>query len=389
MRILTLLAASLMTVMAGSTIAPALPAMAEHFAAEDPEGFWVRLVLTMPGLFAAIGAPLAGWIADRWGRTPLLRASLLLYGVAGFSGFLVESLPLLLIGRALLGLGVGGILTAVTTLIGDYYQGHERRRIMGLQSSSAGYGGVIFLLLGGALAEWRWDGPFLVYLLAFAVLPLSVAYLADRADLRSADEDSTGGGFPVRALMLYIMGFLVMWLFYIVPIQLPFQMKELGVENTALVGAALACFNLAAATTSLFYRRLSGRFGYLGIFIWVHALWALGYVVIAHAASLPVLLFGIVLSGVGLGVVMPNLNTWASELVPAAWRGRVMGGLATSYFLGQFSSPFLIAPLERRFGIAGSFQALSWVLLGLTAVFVVLRLRLGPGAGASVPTPRH
>lgn len=388
MRILTLLAASLMTVMAGATIAPALPAMAERFASDDPEGLWVRLVLTMPGLFAAIGAPLAGWLADRWGRVPLLRISLLIYGLAGFSGFLAESLPLLLVGRALLGLAMGGILTAVTTLVGDHYQGHERRRIMGLQSSSAGYGGVIFLLLGGILAEWRWDAPFLVYLLAFAVLPLTVHFLADRKDLHEPDDATLSGGFPPRALFLYLLGFVVMWLFYIVPIQLPFQMKAMGVESTTMVGAALACFNLAAATTSLFYRRLSGRFGYLGVFVWVHLLWAVGYMVIARATSVPSLMLGIAISGIGLGVVMPNLNTWASELVPAAWRGRVMGGLATSYFLGQFSSPFLIAPLEQRFGIAGSFQVLSWVLLGLTAVFLGLRLRLGPDGEASVRVTR-
>jgi hypothetical protein len=62
-----------------------------------------------------------------------------------------------------------------------------------------------------------------------------------------------------------------------------------------------------------------------------------------------------------------------------------MGGLATSYFLGQFASPFLIGPLESRFGIAGSFEALSWVLAALTAFFLVLRLRLGPGGSAPPP----
>jgi hypothetical protein len=53
---LTLLFVSTLTVMAGATIAPSLPAMRQFFASVNNADFLVRLVLTAPALFIAIGA---------------------------------------------------------------------------------------------------------------------------------------------------------------------------------------------------------------------------------------------------------------------------------------------------------------------------------------------
>jgi MFS family permease len=114
----TLLVASALTVMAGATIAPSLPTMQARFVEVAHADLLVRLVLTLPALFVVIGAPLAGLMVDRWGRKPLLVVSLPLYGLAGSSGFFLESLSGILVGRALLGLAVAGIMTAAVMGLG-------------------------------------------------------------------------------------------------------------------------------------------------------------------------------------------------------------------------------------------------------------------------------
>ena len=180
-RLLTLLATSTLTVMAGATIAPALPAMAAFFHDVPGAEVWVKRALTIPALFTALGAPVAGAWADRWGRRPVLIASVLLYGLAGSSGYYLDSLPWILVGRALLGLGVAGTMTVSTTLIADYYEGAERRSVMGLQAAANGFGGVIFLIAGGLLAEIEWRLAFLVYVTAFAFLPMMMKFLPEPA----------------------------------------------------------------------------------------------------------------------------------------------------------------------------------------------------------------
>ncbi|MEO2005614.1 MAG: MFS transporter, partial [Candidatus Poribacteria bacterium] len=88
----TLLVVSSLTVMAGATIMPALPAMREHFSDVRGAEMWVSLVLTMPALFIVLWAPVAGVIVDRYGRKRLLVASVVLYAVAGGSGCVADSL---------------------------------------------------------------------------------------------------------------------------------------------------------------------------------------------------------------------------------------------------------------------------------------------------------
>jgi len=47
----TLLLVSTLTVMAGATIAPALPAMRQYFSEVANADYWVRLILTAPALY--------------------------------------------------------------------------------------------------------------------------------------------------------------------------------------------------------------------------------------------------------------------------------------------------------------------------------------------------
>jgi MFS family permease len=67
----TLLALSTLTIMAGATIAPGLPRMQQHFADVENAGLLVRLVLTVVALSVALFSPVAGILADKFGRKPL------------------------------------------------------------------------------------------------------------------------------------------------------------------------------------------------------------------------------------------------------------------------------------------------------------------------------
>jgi MFS family permease len=121
--LLTLLAASSLTVMSGATVSPSLPGLQESFSQVESVEILVRLVLTMPALFIAIFAPLAGSLVDRVGRKQVLLFSVILYGIAGGSGLVLDSLYAILAGRALLGVAVAGVMTSATALIADYYSG--------------------------------------------------------------------------------------------------------------------------------------------------------------------------------------------------------------------------------------------------------------------------
>lgn len=384
----------------------------------------VRLVLTVPALFVVIGAPIAGLMVDRWGRKPLLVVSIPLYGLAGSSGFLLESLSSILVARALLGLAVAGIMTSVTTLIADYYTGSARAQFLGLQAAVMGLGGVITLSAAGFLAGIAWNNPFLIYLFAFAVLPFAALslYEPESADTRkgvpvphATPEDcvceayrirsafaaglqdapaaprmelpqtgKTGGGLNAARLPLKLLSLifgtvlLVQVIFFMIPAQLPFYLENLSNANTLQSGLALASFTLFTAVAALMYGKVREKMGITSIVVVAFGLMGIGYVVAGLAGGYGQVLVGLAIGGAGFGLMMPNLNVWLTSVVPEELRGRALGGFTTFVFLGQFISPLLSQPLSQQISLGVTYTLAGGVMLLLALVFAV-------GKGDSLP----
>ena len=370
---ITLLSVSTLTVMSGATISPSLPAMQDYFSEVDNAEFWVRLVLTVPALAIVIGSPIAGQVVDSIGRKPLLIGSAILYGIGGTSGFFLNSLMTILWGRALLGLAVAGIMVSATTLIADYYQGESRANFMGLQAAFMGFGGVIFLSAGGYLADINWRFPFLIYLFAWILLPFIIFTLYEPKftdDTNNSQVDLNLARFPLKLLLLIYSSVLVMQIvFYLIPVQLPFYLRNLTGANAAQSGLAIALATLFSAFSSMSYGKIKQKFNYIVILALSFALVGIGYIILGRATMYPIILVGLAITGLGLGLLIPNLNVWLSAEIPNSLRGRALGGLTTAMFLGQFLSPIVSQPLTNSFGLAATYGLPGVALTVLGFIF--------------------
>lgn len=370
-RDMVILLGSSLTVMAGATIAPSLPSMAVHFQDAPQAQMLVKMLLSVHALFIALTAPAMGALMDRFGRRPVLAVSLLLYGLGGSSGAYLDSLYAIMAGRAALGVAVAGIMSGFTTLIGDYYQGERRNRLMGMQAAFTGFGGLVFLTAGGMLADMGWRYPFLIYLFAFCILPGVLAYLyePDAAPERQSGEEGEGTDSLVRLLPIYLLAFMGMVIFYMIPVQLPFYLDSLGGVSNTGVGVAIGAMNLVGALSSMQFGRLRARFSNVDLFALFCLLMGLGYGVVSLSGSYYGVLCGLVVAGTGFGLLMPNVNVWLLSLVSPKSRGRAVGGLTTFFLLGQFVSPMLFEPLVGRFGIGQCYGAVGAALIVCAAVF--------------------
>ncbi|WP_353642426.1 MFS transporter [Mesorhizobium sp. WSM2239] len=386
----TLLLVSMLTIMAGATIAPSLPAIESHFVGSDNVEILTRLVLTLPALFIVVCAPLAGSLVDRFGRRPLLIAAALLYGLSGMYGLLTDSLPGLLVGRALLGVAVAGVMTTATALVGDYFSGPARDRFMGLQAAFVGIGGLVFLTGGGMLAELHWRAPFAVYGLSLLLIPAVFAFINEPARSHPA-----AAAIPAQAAQVtlwlavaavYLAAVLNSVAFYLIPTQLPFYLNSMGIGSPTLAGLAIGLGNMIGAIASLLYARLRARFGVTGVFGLAFGFMATGYVLLGQANSLVVVLSGAGVVGLGLGMVMPNIAAAAMAAAAPEMRGRVAGGMTASVFAGHFISPFVSQPMIAAFGFADTY-IYTGLVVGLiaagAAAAALLRRRRVAAATAS------
>ncbi|MFI7001404.1 MFS transporter [Nocardia sp. NPDC050175] len=375
----TVLAAATLTVMGPAVIAPSLPAMREAFSAVAGADVLVRLVLTITSLAIGLSAPLAGMAADRIGRKPLLVGSLALYAVAGTAGFFLDSIGALLVSRALVGVAVGGIMTAISAIITDWFEGPQRAKFLGLQQASASIGGVVFLPLAGLLAASNWKLPFWIYGVGAVILPFALFALRElRRDKVSgpAGVEAAGSRSGVFAPIagLYLLAFLVTLAFYMAPTQLPFLLAQLHI-GPALVGAVIAATTLSSVGGALAFPSLRGRWSPSVLTTASIGLLGIGWMLVGTAGTVVQVVAGLLVGGFGVGLAVPNLNLRLSDLAPAATRGRILSGLVTAIFLGQFVSPLIIAPLIHATSINGAF---GWTGIAMTV-----------GAGIALPLLRN
>jgi len=365
---ITILLCSMMTVMAGATIAPSLPAMTAAFPDNPAAETLVKLVLTIPGLFIAMSSPVSGWIIDRFGRIKLLIVSLLLYAAAGTSGLYLNTLVEIIIGRVFLGLAVGGIMTVAVTLIGDYFDGAERQKFLGIQASIMSLSGTIFISAGGALADVGWRYPFGIYGMAILAVPLVLIYLKEppKAEI-SLTANKPAEKIPKLTWTIYILSFLGMTVFYMVPVQIPFLIKQISNVGNAEAGYALATSMLIAALAAVNYPRIKRVLTHYQIYGISFLLMGLGYAMIYWANSYAAVYPGLIVSGAGAGLIMPNSNLCLVTMAPVALRGRILGLLSSFIFIGQFASPLLLQPLVNASSIRDGF-----LYLGLTMAFIAI-----------------
>lgn len=375
---IALLLASALTIMAATAISPALPAIETAFAGTENVALLTRLLITMPALVIVFAGPFAGMLTDRLGRRRVLLGAILLYGLAGLSGLVLDSLPALLFGRALLGAAVAGIMTAATALVGDLFAGPERDRFMGRQAAFTGVGGVVFMIGGGLLAEASWRMPFAIYGFAFIVLGAATVYLREPQRTNNAPATAPSDAIPwIPVAALYATAIFNSVIFYLIPTQLPFYLGSLGMSAPSLVGLTIGLFNLSVAAASLGYGRIRNRIGIPGTFGLGFAFMALGYGVIAAAVSPVLVQAGLAVTGLGMGVVMPGLMAGAMAIAPPSARGRIAGGLTASIFLGQFLSPLISQSWIGWFGYAATFRDMGLLLAGAALAAGLLVARRG------------
>jgi MFS family permease len=385
----TLIVCGTLTMMAGATIAPAIPSIQAAFAGTPDVELWARMLITTPALAIALYGPLAGLMADRVGRKPTLIAGIVAFGLGGTSGAYLPSLPLIIIGRAVLGVGVSMIMTASVAMIGDLYGGADRQRLLGRQAAATAFGGVAFLLGGGFLAGVDWRIVFLVYLLGAAMLVPALVFLpyvrpdrdavnyaASVVNIRGPRAVPSSARVRVGAPLLAAM--LAQVAFYAVPVQIPFVVQGTFHGSALATGAVIAIMTFTVGMVAM-------RFGVIRQWASEHVLvggafLAIGFgcVIVFMSAGIPGIVIGLVAMACGLGVLVPCLANWVVTAAPPHSRGRYVSLLTSAMFLGQFVSPLVTQPIVDHVGIQRMFALLGLAAVPVATVYFLLARRADP-----------
>jgi EmrB/QacA subfamily drug resistance transporter len=166
--VLATMCLALVLVVAGvSMMAVATPTLTASLGASSTAQQWI-----VDGYTVALAALLlpAGAIGDRFGRRRALIAGITIFSLASVASAFAGSADALIGWRVLTGVGAALIMPGTLSTITSVFPPEARAKAVGVWAGFAGAGGILGLLIGGALLErWYWGSIFIMSAIIAAV----------------------------------------------------------------------------------------------------------------------------------------------------------------------------------------------------------------------------
>jgi len=297
-------------------------------------------------------APVVGALSDRYGRRPVLLASLLGFGVDFLFMAFAPTLGWLFVGRLISGI-MGASFTTAGAYIADVSPPEKRAQNFGLIGAAFGLGFIIGPVLGGLLGGMGTRVPFMVTaglcllnaLYGFFILPESLPLQNRRpftwrranplGTLRSLSRYTQLRGLLLALALLYVASHAIQgnWAYYTLE-KFKWTEREVGLS----LGVVGLCVGLVQG---ILIRKIIPALGqersvYVGL-----GLYATGFVLYAFATQGWHMYAITVIYSMG-GIAGPALQGIMSNTVPQNEQGELQGGFTSIASLSAIVGPYLM-----------------------------------------------
>lgn len=199
--VLVAVAVTLLFASLGQTIVTtAMPIMVADLGGLDH----ITWVITAYLLASTVGAPISGKLGDLYGRKVVIQGGIAVFIAGAVIAGLAQNMAMLVAGRAVQGLGGGGLIVVSMAVVADVLPPRERGKAQGLMGAMFGISTVIGPLLGGFLVQalsWHWI--FFVNI-PVGLLALVVLAAALESPARGARKSVDYAGAVLLAMILSI-----------------------------------------------------------------------------------------------------------------------------------------------------------------------------------------
>ena len=364
--------------------------MARPLLAFDLGGsfFLVGLVSAFSAAPRMIGAPLAGSLADRLGRRPVVIAGAVMHGAAAAMQAFTDSYALFLGLEFLSGFGVAVWVTGSAALLADFTLVTNRGRGVALRNTSQRLGILTGPMVGGILATAFDIRAVFIFIAVTKVFIVAITWFLIRETRREHTRPVETEARPRRRFRLDVSVFATRNFLTLAVVTL-----ALGLV-TAGPGSFRTYFPVHAANVGLSVSDLGAAISMSGLAAMLIALPVGG--IVDWGGRKPVLLAGlatvatamflisgmdgllmalVVASTFSIGEVMGTntLQTYAMDLAPVEKRGYFLGTWQATMNVGQLTGPLLVGALAAPLGIPAAFAIIGGLLLAAAAFLILSR----------------
>ena len=361
------------------------PALAAHFGGGAEGMLQAGTVFTAPSLAIIVGAPLGGYLAERFGYRMTMLVGLLIYSLTGVAGLFLDGYLPLLLTRLVLGLAAGAVMAVYLALASAWYEGRARSKVLGFAVSASSIVGALALAAGGRLVDQGgWRAPFVMYFAGFVTL--AVAFMTVHGPFHKHAKTARAPGSPgqLRVIAQFWPVYLALLITSIGTFMPsaggPFLLKANGISGATQAGYILSVGSISAIFTAAAYGFVRRWVSDWGLFFMIPALMGLGLALAPSFYNWVALLAIFLLIGLGTGFKAPTAASILMANSPPDVRAAAAGLNFSCIFLGQFLGPFVLRLLTGPFGIHGAFVGVGLTLMISAAVI------WAAGVGKEKPT---
>ncbi len=354
----------------------ALPLYIQDIGGDKSTAGMVMGVFTIAAL---VCRPLFGNLVDTKGRKIVLIVGISIFAISGLGLGMVTSILLILVLRAIQGIGISGFSTSSGTVVADVLPPKRLTEGVGLfgvsYNISTAIGPSIALVLISSFGYLSvFISSFLIcvlgLLLVFTFNYEKKAKLALQAQegyvepekaklsLKSAFEKSAIPASAAQFLLAMPMGFAMTFM--------PLFGISAGIEN---VGMYFTVFALTLLATRFFVGKLADRYGASKVIIPGIILVALGMLILSFTTTLTLLLVAAGVIGLGYGCINPTVNAFIMKVSPIERRGAANATYYAAFDGGVGIGSMAGGILVQAIGFSSTFICLVGVTVAGMAVF--------------------
>lgn len=371
----------LVMTLGNSMFIPVLPILEDKL---NISSFQVSMIITVYSIFAIFLIPIAGYISDHIGRKKIIIPSLIIAGIGGFiSGWASWKMEnpywVILISRALQGIGAAGAFPIVLPLVGDMFKDEEKvSSTLGIIETSNTLGKVLSPILGAFLASIIWFLPFFSIPILCLISILLMALFVRRSKVETRPKPFKQFLSKVKQLLrekgrwiytIFFIGVIIMFILF----GLLFYLSEILERTYEIVhlkkGLYLAIPLAALCITSLITGKLMKENKVLMKWITFFGLVLMSIPIIAlpFSKELWYMITMFLLSSIGIGASLPCLDSLITDGVEKEQRGTITSIYSAMRFIGVASGPPIIAILMKKWDV-GFF----YIIFGLGIIAAIL-----------------
>lgn len=385
--IISIASIPLVMTLGNSMLIPVLPVMEKKMGIT---AFQSSLIITIYSIVAIFLIPIAGYLSDHIGRKKVIIPSLIITGIGGMiSGWaswqMNDGYWVVLIGRALQGVGAAGAFPIVLPLVGDMFKNDDEvSGALGEIETANTLGKVLSPVLGSFLAGFIWFLPFWSIPVFCAISIIMMAFLVKSP--KKKDKPLPFKDFIKKIKLIFtengrwlyaifFIGVIVMFvlfgvLFYLSDIlENNYGIKDL--KKGLLLALPLGALCLSSFITGKLIKKNMVLMKWITLISLV--VLAIAIALLSFSRELWFLITMFLIAGIGIGASLPPLDAMITESIEKEERGTITSIYSSMRFIGVAAGPPIIALMMKNSGKLMFILLTGLSILAALATFLAIK----------------